>query len=246
MTELLWRGLQGQLLWTLLALGGAGLLPGGSLASRLGLVRSRLGPARIGLALVGFLLLSNGLHRVIVRLALLEDSTLGAIDELVREASPSAPLLVLLAVGLAPALGEELLFRGLLLRVFALRFTGAVAVLASAVLFGAAHLDAVQGTAALFLGAYLGAVTWRAGSLVPAILCHAANNSVAVLGVQGVLPLGDGPGDPRWARPALAAAAALLALALRPRKALQPPARPADSCTGSHAEHTPGPDRRRR
>ena len=244
MTELLWRGLQGQLLWTLLALGGASLLPGGSLASRLGLVRSRLGLGRIGLALAGFLLLSNGLHRLIVSLALLEGSTLGAIDELVRQASSSAPLGVLLAVGLAPALGEELLFRGLLLRVFALRFAGPVAVPASAALFGAAHLDAVQGAAALLLGAYLGALTWRAGSLLPAMLCHAANNSVGVLGVQGVLPLGDGPGDPRWAVPALIAAAGLLALALRGPGVLQPGVPPADSCTGSHAEHTPGPDRR--
>ncbi|MEN8160218.1 MAG: CPBP family intramembrane glutamic endopeptidase [Myxococcota bacterium] len=121
MAELLWRDLQGQLLWVLVAFAGATLLPGRGLAERLGLVRGRLGPGRVALGLLGFLLLSNGLHRVIVALELLEGSTLGEIDSVVRDATPTAPLLVLLAIGLAPAFGEELLFRGLLLRWLAVR-----------------------------------------------------------------------------------------------------------------------------
>jgi membrane protease YdiL (CAAX protease family) len=241
MAELLWRDLQGQLLWVLLAFAGAALLPGRGLAERLGLVRGRLGPGRTTLALLGFLLLSNGLHRVIVGLELLEGSTLGEIDSVVREAAPTAPLLVLVAVGLAPAFGEELLFRGLFFRWLAVRLPGPAAVLGSAAVFGLAHLDLVQGPAAFLLGAYLAALVWRGGSLLPAILCHAANNTIAVLGVQGLVPGLGAPGDPFLAAGALAAATALLALALR---GLQPEGPPADSCNGSHAEHTPGPDRR--
>ncbi len=241
MAELLWRDVQGQLLWVLVALAGAALLPGRGLVERLGLGPGRLGPGRLGLALLGFLLLSNGLHRVIVGLGLLEGSTLGEIDAVVREAAPTAPLLVLLAFGLAPALGEELLFRGFLQRWLALRLPGLAAVLGSAALFGLAHLDPVQGPAAFVLGAYLGALAWCGGSLLPAILCHAANNTAAVLGVQGVLPNPGAPGDPLLAAAALAASGGLLALALR---GLQPAGPPADPSDGSHAEHPARPDRR--
>jgi membrane protease YdiL (CAAX protease family) len=241
MAELLWRDVQGQLLWALVALAGAALLPGRGLAERLGLRRGRLGPLRFGAGLLGFLLLSNGLHRLIVGMALLEGSTLGEIDAVVREASGSAPLLVLLAIGLAPALGEELLFRGFLQRWLSLRLSGPVAVLGAAALFGLAHLDAVQGPAAFLLGAYLGTLTWLGRSLLPAILCHASNNTVAVLGVQGVIPELGAPGDPLLAAAALAAAALLLTLALR---GLQPASPSADSLGGSHAEHPAHPDRR--
>lgn len=241
MAELLWRDVQGQLLWVLVAFAGATLLPGRGLPERLGLRAGlgRLGPLRLGAGLLGFLLLSNGLHRLIVGMELLEGSTLGEIDAVVREASRATPLLVLLAIGLAPALGEELLFRGFLQRWLSLRLSGPVAVLGAATLFGLAHVDPVQGPAAFLLGLYLGTLAWLGGSLLPAILCHAANNTVAVLGVQGVLPQVGAPGDPLLAAAAIAAAAALLHLTLR---GLQPAAPSADSSTGSHAEHTPGPD----
>jgi membrane protease YdiL (CAAX protease family) len=241
MAELLWRDVQGQLLWALVALAGATLLPGRGLAERLGLRRGRLGPLRLGAALLGFLLLSNGLHRLIVGMELLEGGTLAEIDAVVREASGAAPLLVLLAIGLAPALGEELLFRGFLQRWLSLRLSGPTAVLGAAALFGLAHLDPVQGPAAFVLGTYLGALAWLGRSLLPAILCHATNNSVAVLGVQGVIPELGAPGDPLLAAAALAAAAALLALALR---GLQPAGPFADPSGVSHAEHTAHPDRR--
>jgi membrane protease YdiL (CAAX protease family) len=241
MAELLWRDVQGQLLWALVALAGAALLPGRGLAERLGLRRGRLGPLRLGAGLLGFLLLSNGLHRLIVGMALFEGSTLGEIDTLVREVSGTAPLLVLLAIGLAPALGEELLFRGFLQRWLSLRLSGPVAVLGAAALFGLAHLDVVHGPAAFLLGAYLGTLAWLGRSLLPAILCHATNNTVAVLGVQGVIPELGAPGDPLLAASALAAAALLLTLALR---GLQPASPSADSWGGSHAEHPARPDRR--
>jgi hypothetical protein len=241
MAEALWRGLEGQLLWALVAVGGALILPGRSLGDRLGLGPGRLGKARGALALAGFLALSNGVHRAVLALGLLEGTTLAELDRVVREASPAQPWLVLLAIGLAPALGEELLFRGLLLRWLATRLPGPAAVLGSAVLFGAAHLDLVHGVAAFLLGAYLGAVAWRAGSVRPPMLCHAANNSLAVLGVQGAVPeLGDA-GDPWLAALALALAALCLALALG---LLQPHTPSADADRGPHEDHASGPGRR--
>jgi membrane protease YdiL (CAAX protease family) len=249
--EPLWQDVSGQLLWGLLALGGATLLPEGSLAARLGLVRGRLGAARIGVALVGFLALSNALHGAVSALGWFEGTTLAEIDRVAREASPLHPGLVWLAMGLAPALGEELLFRGFLLRLLARRWPGALAAAGSAAVFGAAHLDLVQGAAAFALGAYLAALTLRAGSLWPAILCHLANNTLALGGSAGLVPP-IGAERPLLAI-AIAAALAAGASALwwrerglwwrEPR--LQPRLPPADGTAIPRGPHDPpGPDRR--
>jgi membrane protease YdiL (CAAX protease family) len=225
--DALWRDVQGQLLYALIAVAGAAILPGRSVADRLGLGGGRLGAGRIAIALLGFLALSHALHSAVVWLELLEGTTLAEIDEVVREASPAHPVLVFLAVGIAPALGEELLFRGLLLRLLAARWPGAVAVLGSAALFGAAHLDLVHGVAAFLLGGYLAAIAERADSLRPTLLCHAANNSLAVAGSAGFVPEVGEVGSPWQVAAALVLAAACLAGALRTPR-LQPPRPPAD------------------
>jgi membrane protease YdiL (CAAX protease family) len=244
--EGLWRDVQGQLLYALVALAGALILPGRTLSERLGLGRGRLGVGRIAFALLGFLALSSSLHGAVVWLGLLEGSSLAAIDEVVRVASPAHPALVFLAVGLAPALGEELLFRGFFLRLLEWRWPGLVAVLGSAAVFGAAHLDFVHGTAAFLLGGYLGAVAQRARSVRPTLLCHAANNSLAAAGAAGLLPELGAIGEPRQVALGLALAAACLAFALRGAR-LQPPGPPADGAEiprGLHEDDPPGPDRR--
>jgi membrane protease YdiL (CAAX protease family) len=241
MAEALWRDVEGQLLWALVAVGGALILPGRSLGDRLGLGPGRLGLVRVALALAGFLALSNGVHRAILALGLFDGTALAEIDRVVREASPAQPGLVLLAIGLAPALGEELLFRGFLLRWLGTRLPGPASVLGSALLFGAAHLDPVHGLAAFLLGVYLGAVAWRAGSVRTPMLCHAANNSLAVLGLQGWVPELGASGDPWLAALALAAAAGCLALVLG---LLQPRTPPADPDPGPHEDHTSRTDRR--
>jgi membrane protease YdiL (CAAX protease family) len=225
MADSLWGDVQGQLLWALIAVAGATLLPGRGLVERLALGRSRLGPGRLLLAVLGFLALSNGLNHAVVWLGLLEGSTLAEIDGVVREAGPRNPLLVWLAIGLAPAVGEELLFRGLVLRGLALWLSGARAVLLSAAVFGAAHLDPVHGVTAFLLGSYLGALAWRAGSLRAPMLCHALNNSLAVLAGMGAAPVLVTPAGPWQAALAITLALGCLALALRrPRLQAPPPA----------------------
>jgi membrane protease YdiL (CAAX protease family) len=244
--DTLWRDLQGQLFFALLALTGGLLLPGRTLAERLGLGPSELGAGRIGVAVLGFLALSHALHGGVVWLGLLEGGALAEIDRLAREQGPAHPGWVWLALALAPALGEELLFRGFLLRLLALRWRAAPAVLGSAVAFGVAHLELVHGVAAFVLGCYLGALAARAGSLRPAVLSHAANNSLALAGTAGLLPEIGTPGAPAQIGLALALSAGCLALSLwRPR--LQPAPPPADEGglpRGPNEDHSSGSDRR--
>ena len=59
--------------------------------------------------------------------------------------------------------------------------------------FGLAHLDPVQGAGAVALGLYLGALTEWAGSIRPAILCHAVNNIFGTA-APAILGVSEGPG----------------------------------------------------
>ena len=135
----------------------------------------------------------------------------------------------------------------LLLRLLASRWPALVAVLGSAAVFGAAHLDLVHGTAAFLLGGYLAAVAQRAGSLRPTVLCHLANNALAVAGTAGLIPDVASSGAPWQLGSTLALAGACLALVLRSPR-LQPSAPPADGEAiprGLHEDGNPtGPDRR--
>jgi membrane protease YdiL (CAAX protease family) len=245
-TDALWGDVRGQLVWALLAIGGAALLPGGSLAERLRLGPSRLGAARLAAAALGFLALSHALHGIVSALGWLDGSTLAELQERVRRASPAHPALVLLAIGLAPAIGEELLFRGFLLQLLSLRWPGALAVLGSAAVFGAAHLDPVHGPAAFVLGAYLAALTTVAGSLRPALLCHALNNTLAVTGAAGALPaLGDASAPWQIAVALVVAAAASAASLRSPRLQRKvPPAEGDGIPRGPHEDERSGPGRR--
>jgi len=106
------------------------------------------------------------------------------LDQFARMfSSASTPWFVALTVAIAvgPALGEELLFRGLILRSLAARLPGGLAVILSAILFGAIHFDALQGSGALLVGLYLGFVALATGSLWPAIAAHALNNLLCAL-----------------------------------------------------------------
>jgi len=54
-------------------------------------------------------------------------------------------------------------------------------VLFSGIVFGLYHLRLTQAIPLSLLGIYLAYVTWRSGSLVPAVLLHLLNNAMAVV-----------------------------------------------------------------
>ncbi len=85
-----------------------------------------------------------------------------------------------LAVCIFAPLVEELVFRGAILR--ALLETAQshwVAITVSAVLFSAVHLNPIQMPHAFCLGLLLGWMYYRTGSVIPGIMLHWVNNTVA-------------------------------------------------------------------
>ncbi len=86
--------------------------------------------------------------------------------------------LVMLAV--TPAVCEELIFRGYAQRQFERVGGAATAIVLSGVLFGLYHLRLTQLLPLTAIGLYLAYLTWRTGSIWPAIIAHFANNGIIV------------------------------------------------------------------
>jgi sodium transport system permease protein len=123
--------------------------------------------------------------------------------------------LALLAI--LPPLCEEALCRGFLLSAFRTRRGELRAVLLSAALFGALHLDLYRFPATAAAGVVAGLLLVRTGSLLAPILFHAAYNGTiaASLRSQTLAAALAGLADPGVALPAAALAGACLLAALR-------------------------------
>jgi sodium transport system permease protein len=85
----------------------------------------------------------------------------------------------LLLVALLPAVCEEFLFRGYILGAFQSRFKPAVAILASACIFGLYHMNLVRFFTTAFLGLMLAYVAYKTKSIIPGIIMHFLNNATA-------------------------------------------------------------------
>ena len=87
------------------------------------------------------------------------------------------------AVGLLAPFAEELVFRGAILRAL-LRWTPQhwVAIAISAFLFALIHANPAQMPHAFVIGLLLGWLYYRTDSIVPGIVYHWINNSIAYIG----------------------------------------------------------------
>lgn len=100
---------------------------------------------------------------------------------------------------LGAPLTEEPLVRGLILGGFALRYGTRKAILFSALLFGAMHLNIWQFPGAFLMGLFAGWLTLRTGSLWPVVIAHFLNNLTVTVARAWQIPyLGDERFQPLW------------------------------------------------
>jgi membrane protease YdiL (CAAX protease family) len=204
-----------------MALLAVALVAGRSLGVPLGWARNAIAPSCVPRGILAGLALWIGSLGVVGLQQLVwppPPGYLPAFLELHRALRPAGPLdalASLAAVALAPALCEEMLFRGVALTALVPLLRPGGAALASALLFGLIHVDAVGGELSLYrapfafaVGLGLAALRLRSGSIVPPILAHAALNTCTwVLTLVALLALGpDAPPPEEAGPPALAGA----------------------------------------
>lgn len=107
-----------------------------------------------------------------------ERADVETLERLVERPSLAA---VVLAVALAPAVCEEVLFRGALLRGLASRIPPAVALVIASAMFSLYHWKPVQMLPTFTLGLVLGVLALRAGSILPSVIAHFLNNTMAIV-----------------------------------------------------------------
>ncbi len=98
------------------------------------------------------------------------------------------------AVGILAPLAEEVVFRGAILRTLLgimSKKNHWVAIMISAAIFGVVHANLAQFVNALLMGLLLGWMYYRTGSLVPGILLHWVNNTMAYV-LANIMPQSDG------------------------------------------------------
>ncbi len=192
LSELAVNSLGLQIFFALAALAG-GLLSRRSLVARLGLGPTRISGSCLALLVLGTLGVSHGLDGLLQLSGLRQQSALAEFDAALAGAGGKAFWLALLGIGLAPGVGEELLCRGLVQKGIETTLGPGRAVVVAALVFGILHGDPIHGALAAILGLYLGTVAVLAGSVRAAILCHAANNLMAVT-TAACLPEAYNPG----------------------------------------------------
>lgn len=165
-----------------------GLVSGEPLADRLRLRVRGLRWGLVPLAVLGLAALSHFLNAVIQLAGYGDHGNLRLMGDVIASASGWRLFLLGAVLVLAAGTAEEVFFRGFLQQRLSRRFSPAVGVLVAAACFGVMHWDKVQGPAAALLGLYLGWLAERAGSIVPAIIAHAVNNALAVIGARWELP----------------------------------------------------------
>jgi membrane protease YdiL (CAAX protease family) len=91
--------------------------------------------------------------------------------------------ITLLCIAVMPSFSEEWLFRGYIQSRLAQRWRPWLAVLVSSILFAGFHMEPLHVIAVLPLGIWLGFVSYRCASIIPAMLAHAYNNTLSLISV---------------------------------------------------------------
>ncbi|MBU0765181.1 MAG: CPBP family intramembrane metalloprotease [Bacteroidetes bacterium] len=124
-----------------------------------------------------------------------EQSAMKQVDAFMRAQGFSGLVLNIFTIALIPAIGEELLFRGILQRLFA-DWTSNIhaGILISALVFSAIHFQFYGFLPRLFLGVLFGYLLVWSGSLWLPVFIHFVNNALAVVVMHCISTMDIGPG----------------------------------------------------
>ena len=172
-----------------------GLLAGGLASSAallvtLSIVARPLDPARLRLVpgretgdqlaamILGTLALGQVLDSATVLAGLGNRGAMVLIRRALEGAAGPELFAAVVVIGVFAGSAEEVFFRGYMQARLRERWSVPVAVIVTSVAFGLLHLEWLHAVLALTLGIWLGLITERAGSALPAVAAHVINNVV--------------------------------------------------------------------
>lgn len=135
-----------------------------------------LKPVRIG----GLLLCGIGIQLFLTMALMVIFSFMPMLEEqykIVSDMIGSNSVFMILCVSILAPIGEELMFRGVIMQMMEKAVPWQAAIVVQAILFGIYHMNLIQGVYATLLGLIFGYVVHRYRSVVPGILLHMAVNS---------------------------------------------------------------------
>lgn len=144
-------------------------------------LRIRLAPGRetgrhLLVMVVGVLSLGQALDSITVVTGASERGAMEVIRRALAGASGSDLFAAVVVIGVLAGAAEEIFFRGYMLARLGERWPPVAAVVVTSLAFALLHGEWVHATLALALGLYLGFITVRAGSALPAVTAHVVNN----------------------------------------------------------------------
>lgn len=120
-----------------------------------------------------------GMDQITQLLGVEASDHLESLMESISTLMVSDPLLVLFSIAFLPGLCEELCYRGYIQHRLVRSWNPLFGILFASVFFAAAHLDPLHVILVFPMGLWMGIVSWRCGSIIPAILGHMLNNAFA-------------------------------------------------------------------
>jgi uncharacterized protein len=102
---------------------------------------------------------------------------------LVQSYSSFELITVIFVIAITPAICEEFLFRGLVLKNFLKVIPPGKAIFFTGLFFAMFHFHPFNLIPLILLGFFLTYIVYHSGSIIPAIVCHFINNLIAILAV---------------------------------------------------------------
>jgi membrane protease YdiL (CAAX protease family) len=147
-------------------------------AAGLRLVPGRETGATLAAAVLGMLSLGQVLDSTTMLAGLGQRGSMPAIRKALAGVDGVELLGAVVVLGVMAGAAEEVFFRGYMQTRLRLAWHVAPAIAVTSAAFALLHMEWIHAAMAFVLGLYLGVLTERAGSALPAIVCHVVNNSV--------------------------------------------------------------------
>ena len=142
------------------------------------LVPGRETGGQLAAMIVGTLALGQALDSATLLAGLGNRGAMAAIRRALEGAAGSELFAAVVVIGIFAGSAEEGFFRGYMQTRLGERWPGAVAVVVTSLAFGLLHFEWIHAVLAVGLALWLGLITERAGSALPAMAAHVINNVV--------------------------------------------------------------------